>query len=92
MPEKAEPFGFRKGSITVTTPPIHLSPEIIMPDITMPDIKMPDVTVQAPVIKFEPVLRIEPAITVQAPQGQGWRFTIHKLKNGDIEMLAKPIR
>ena len=89
--EKAEPFGFRKGSITVTAPPIELNPEIILPDINIPDIKLPPVTVQvaAPIVKCDPVVKVTPV--VQMPEAKGWRFVIHKLKNGDIEMTAKPL-
>lgn len=111
--EKAEPFGFKRGTITVNAPPIELNPEIIMPDIHIPEIK-PEITVQvaAPVVKFEPVLKVDPTVTVspviradppaitlepeikvtvEMPQAKGWKFVIHKRKDGDIEMTAKPL-
>lgn len=111
--EKAEPFGFKRGTITVQAPPIELNPEIIMPDITIPDIK-PEVTVNieapvfkvdAPVVHCDPTIKVEPIIrgvphvtvepeikvTVEIPPSKGWKFFIHKRKDGDIEMTARPL-
>jgi hypothetical protein len=112
--EKAEPFGFKRGTITVQAPPIELNPEIIMPDINIPDIK-PEVTVNieapvfkidAPVVHCDPTIKVEPIIradpphvtvepeikvTVQMPESRGWKFFIHKRKDGDIEMTARPL-
>ena len=100
--EKAEPFGFKRGTITVNAPPIELNPEIIMPDINIPEIR-PEITVEigapvikmdAPVVKVEPIIRADPPavnVTVEMPTSKGWKFVIHKRKDGDIEMTAKPL-
>ena len=106
--EKAEPFGFKRGTITVSAPPIELNPEIIMPEIQMPEIR-PEITVEiaAPVVKMdapvvnvsppkitvEPIIRVDPPavnVTVEMPS-KGWKFTIHKRRDGDIEMTARPL-
>ena len=96
MPEKAEPFGFRRGTVTVQAPPIELNPEIVIPDITIPEIKIPpaEITVNAnpPVIKVEPIIKVEaPVVNVTMPESKGWKFSIHKRKDGDIEMTARPL-
>ena len=101
MPEKAEPFGFRRGTITVQAPPIELNPEIVLPDIQLPEIRIPEIkippaeiTVHAdpPVIKVEPIIRVEaPVVHVAMPESKGWKFSIHKRKDGDIEMTARPL-
>src|SRR5262245_61641550 len=114
MAEKAEPFGFRRGTVTVQSPPIELNPEIVLPEITIPEIKIPEikipeikmpdtlkmpdinpqVTVEAPkvAVNLEPTFKVEPIIRIETPEAHGWKFTIHRLKNGDIEMTAKPIK
>ena len=73
MPEKAEPFGFRRGTITVQSPPIELNPEIVLPEIHIPEIKVPEiklppveVTVQAPPPTPAPIVRVDPVIKVEA--------------------------
>ena len=73
--EKAEPFAFKRGTITVQAPPISLNPEIIMPDINIPEIKpevnvhidAPVFKVEHPVIHCDPVVKVEPIIRSDPP-------------------------
>jgi hypothetical protein len=82
----------------IIIPDINI-PEIKIPEIRIPEIKVPDVTlppvtvkVDAPIVKVEPLIRVEPPVVqVMMPESKGWKFSIHKRKDGDIEMTAKPL-
>lgn len=77
--EKAPPFSYADA------PAIEIYPEIKIPPV--------NVKVDAPIVKVEPVIRVEPAKVevLPAPASKGWKFMIHKRKDGDIEMTAKPL-
>lgn len=105
--EKQEPFGFRRGTITVQSPPIELNPEIVLPEIHIPEIKVPEIKLPpvevhvaappptpAPIVRIDPIIKVQmdpPVVQVTMPEARGWKFTIHKRKDGDIEMTARPL-